>query len=171
MFADEVTRPKIADPENYAETNSKIAFESCWRFRQVSPSEPEIEVWACSLFVCDSKRRAEVKKGSGKESLRSREGWTKGDGEGRSARRERALLTDAKTSRIVAKVKQTTVAVVRFRSALAARKVSSKLPFYRSHCGIIAPIRYYRREELNKSGVSPRSIHFQRSWKWINPEN
>lgn len=58
MFAGEVTvpaSPKIADPENCGETNSKIAFESCRRFRQVSPSELEIEVRAC-LFATVEKR-------------------------------------------------------------------------------------------------------------------
>lgn len=66
-----------------------------------------------------------------------------------------ALLTDAKTPGIVAKVKQTTVAVAGFRSALAhERKLSSELLFCRSRCGIIVPIQHYRRAELDEIATS-----------------
>lgn len=159
MLADEVTcrsARKSRIPKTTAKQIRKLHLkvaEGSVKSRQASP-RLKFEPAAC-LFVTvgegpklergAARNRYEVAKG----------GW--GVAEWQGWKRE-ALLTDAKTSGIVVKVKQTTVAVVRFRSTLAARKVSFKLPFYRSHCGIIVPIRYYRREELNKSGVSPRSI-------------
>jgi len=112
------------------------------------------------LFATAGKR-SKLERGTAKNRYESREGWMKEDREGKAREgraKGEALLTDAKTSGIVAKVKQTTVAVVRFRSMLATRKVSFKLLFCSSHCGIIVPIRHYRRGELNKSDASSRSI-------------
>lgn len=164
MFAGEVTcrsALKSRIPKTVVKRIRKLHLkvaEGSVKSRQASSG---LKFRACSLFVCDSREKTEVRKrnrqGIAAKSRRVDERWTEGGGWGKSERGA-ALLTDAKTSGIVAKVKQTTVAVVRFRSTLATRKVSFELPFCRSRCGIIVPIRHYRRGELNKSGASPRSI-------------
>jgi len=104
------------------------------------------------LFVCDSREKTEVRKRNSEESARREDGKRE-----RKERRRKALLTDAKTPGIVAKVKQTTVAVARFRSTLVEETFFQTAFLPRSHCGIIVPIRHYRRGGLNESNISPHS--------------
>jgi len=78
-------------------------------------------------------KRPKLERGTARNRYEVAKRWMKRDekdAKEKSEKGEKAtLLTDAKTSGIVAKVKQTTVAVVRFRSTLATRKVSFKLRF------------------------------------------
>lgn len=103
--------PKVSRiPKTAVERIQKLHLKVIERFRQVAPSAFETEVRpAACLFATEGKRP----KLESEKSLRSR----REDKDRRGGRG--ALLTDAKTLGIVAKVKQTTVAVACFRSALA----------------------------------------------------
>lgn len=135
-------------------------FENCiWKLSKVPSSlAKRIRGWssACSLFVCDSREKTEVRKRNSKENLH--EGTREDAKRRRNERMRKALLTDAKTLGIVAKVKQTTVAVARFRSTLVEETFFQTAFLPRLHCGIIVPIRHYHRGGLNENDVSPRSI-------------
>lgn len=160
---------KVANPENCGETNSKIAFESCRRFRQVSPSAFETEVRPVACLFATVREQTEVRKRS-RQGIGMKGGRRKRRGKGR---REggKALLTDAKTPGIVAKVKQTTVAVTHFRSTLVEETFFQTAFLPRSHCDIIVSIRHYRRGGLDKNDVSPRSTLSMLLQKWINFQN
>jgi len=68
-------QPESRGPRKLRWTNSKIAFVSCRRFRQVSPSEfkPEVRPAAC-LFATAGKR-SKLERGTARNRYGSREGW------------------------------------------------------------------------------------------------
>lgn len=83
FYAAEVTyrlTRKSRTPNPCGETNSKIAFESCRRFRQVSPSafEAEVRPVAC-LFATVGKRTEVRKRNSEKSARRKEEGRKEGE--------------------------------------------------------------------------------------------